>query len=77
MAKQALVTASQQALTEEVPIPQTAFQANNDNVLREQITEAQKPLAVLDYFLQRTHTMLEAGEKHRDKLDSDRWRASL
>ena len=46
-------------------------------ILREQITEAQKPLAVLDYFLQRTHTILEAGEKHRDKLDSDRWRAGF
>lgn len=76
LAKQALVAAAQIALTEEVPIPQRVFQANNDNILREQITEAQKPLAVLDYFLQRVHTILEAGEKHRDKLDSDRWRAS-
>ena len=76
LAKQALVTAAQQALSEDVPIPQRVFQANNDNILREQITEAQKPLAVLDYFLERTHTLLEAGEKHRDKLDSDRWRAS-
>ena len=75
-AKQALVAAAQQALTEDVPIPQRVFQANNDNVLREQITEAQKPLAVLDYYLERIHTMLEAGEKHREKLDSDRWRAS-
>ena len=77
LAKQALVGASQIALTEDVPIPQQVFQANNDNILREQITEAQKPLAVLDYFLQRVHTLLDAGEKHRDKLDSDRWRASF
>lgn len=77
LAKQALVAASQQALTEDVPIPQRVFQANNDNILRQQITEAQKPLAVLDYFLQRIHTMLEAGEKDRGKLDSDRWRASF
>ena len=76
-AKQALVAAAQQVMTEDVPIPQRVFQANNDNILREQITEAQKPLAVLDYFLQRTHTILEAGEKHRDKLDSDRWRAGF
>lgn len=76
-AKQALVAASQQAITEDVPVPQRTFQANNDNILREQITEAQKPLAVLDYFLERTHALLEAGEKHRDKLDSDRWRASF
>ncbi|MEJ7592279.1 MAG: vWA domain-containing protein [Planctomycetaceae bacterium] len=77
LAKQSLVAAAQQAMTEDVPIPQRVFQANNDNILREQITEAQKPLAVLDYFLQRTHTILEAGEKHRDKLDSDRWRAGF
>ena len=78
LAKQALVTAAtaKNAMTEDVPIPQRVFQANNDNILREQITEAQKPLAVLDYFLQRTHEALEAGEKDRDKLDSDRWRAS-
>ena len=74
--QQALVAAAQQALSEDVPTPQRVFQANNDNILREQITEAQKPLAVLDYFLERTHTLLEAGEKHRNKLDSDRWRAS-
>ncbi|MFO0175998.1 MAG: vWA domain-containing protein, partial [Planctomyces sp.] len=75
LAKQALIAAAQLAVNEPVPIPQRAFQANNDNILREQITEAQKPLAVLDYFLQRVHEALEVGEKHRDKLDTDRWRA--
>ena len=77
MAKAALVNASRLAITEDVTIPQRSFQANNDNILREQITEAQKPLATLDYFLQQVHTALEQGEKHRDKLDSDRWRASF
>jgi hypothetical protein len=76
LAKQALIAAAQLAVSEPVPVPQRSFQANNDNILREQITEAQKPLAVLDYFLERVHTALEVGEKHRDKLDSDRWRAS-
>jgi len=75
LAKQALITAAQLAVTEPVPVPTRTFQANNDNVLREQITEAQKPLAVLDYFLERVHKALEVGEKHRDKLDTDRWRA--
>ena len=77
MAKQALIAAAQLAVNERVPIPQLSFQANNDNILREQITEAQKPLAVLDYFLARVHEALEAGEKHRDKLDTDRWRAQF
>jgi hypothetical protein len=75
LAKASLIAAAQLAVTEPVPIPQRTFQANNDNVLREQVTEAQKPLAVLDYFLTRVHGALEAGEKHRDKLDTDRWRA--
>ncbi len=75
LAKQSLIAAAQLAVNERVPVPQLNFQANNDNILREQITEAQKPLAVLDYFLARVHEALEAGEKHRDKLDTDRWRA--
>ena len=77
-AKAALVNAGNQALVDsgDIPIPQLRFQANNDNVLRTQITEAQKPLATLDYFLERLGSMLEAGEKDRGKLDSDRWRAS-
>jgi hypothetical protein len=75
LAKQSLIAAAQLAVNERVPVPQLSFQANNDNILREQITEAQKPLAVLDYFLARVHEALEAGEKHRDKLDTDRWRA--
>lgn len=75
-AKAALVSAARIALTDDVPIPQLQFLAANDNILREQITEAQKPLATLDYFLQQVHAALEQGEKDRDRLDSDRWRAS-
>lgn len=77
-AKAALVAAARETLLEEgeVPIPPRRFQADNDNVLRRQITEAQKPIATLDYFLQQLHTVLEVGEKDRVKLDSDRWRAS-
>ncbi len=76
LAKQSLIAAAQLAVREPVPNIQKQFSAYNDNVLREEITEAQKPLAVLDYFLAQVHTTLEAGEKDRDKLDSDRWRAS-
>ncbi|MFN9717181.1 MAG: vWA domain-containing protein [Planctomycetota bacterium] len=76
LAKQALIAAAQLAVREPVPNIQKQFSAYNDNVLREEITESQKPLAVLDYFLAQVHTTLEAGEKDRDKLDSDRWRAS-
>ncbi|MCP4782276.1 MAG: VWA domain-containing protein [Fuerstiella sp.] len=77
-AKSALVNAAKQTVLdgEDIPVPQLQFQANNDNILREQITEAQKPLATMDYYLQSLHAILEAGERDRDKLDSDRWRAS-
>ncbi len=76
-AMQALLSAAHMSLVEDVPIPQRVFQANDETILREHITEAQKTLAVLDYFLLRLQTLLEAGEKHRDKLDSDRGRASF
>ncbi len=78
-AKSALVAAARQTLIDgdDVPIPETTFQANNDTVLRQAVTEAQKPLATLDYYLQTLGAILEAGERDRDKLDSDRWRASF
>ncbi|MEZ6061897.1 MAG: VWA domain-containing protein [Planctomycetaceae bacterium] len=60
----------------DIPVPGRSFQANNDTVLRQQITEAQKPLATFDYHLQELQNLLEAGENHREKLDTDRWRAS-
>ena len=77
-AKSALVSAAKQTVLDgdELPIPQLRFQATDDNILRRQITEAQKPLATMDYYLQSLHAILEAGERDRDKLDSDRWRAS-
>ncbi len=61
----------------DIPVPTTRFQANDDSILRQQVTEAQKPLATLDYHLNELHMLLEAGEGHRDRLDSDRWRASF
>jgi hypothetical protein len=76
-AKAALVNAARQAIDADVPVPRLSFQANNDNVLREQITEAQRPAATFDYFLQNVHAILDQGERDRGKLDSDRWRASF
>lgn len=77
-AKSALVNAAQMALVsdDDITIPQLSFQANNDNILRQQMFEAQKPLATLDFYLNKLQATLEVGEKHRDRLDSDRWRAS-
>jgi hypothetical protein len=61
----------------ELPRPQLVFRADNDNTLRQQITEAQKPLAELDYRLNEMHTLLEGGERDRSRLDTPRWKASF
>ena len=77
LAKGALVRAA--TLTEVddqgIPVPQTAFRADSDTILRQQITEAQKPLAVLDYKLEEMHKILSAGEKARPNLAESRWQA--
>ena len=52
------------------------FEHTSDNVLREQITEAQKPAAALDYRLTEMLTILAQGEKDREKVTEARWRAA-
>lgn len=76
-AKAALYQAALVGPPEKMPRPQLVFRADNDNTLRQQITEAQKPLAELDYRLTEMHTLLEAGERDRSRLDTPRWRASF
>jgi len=58
-----------------IDVPQTVFRADSDNVLRQQMTESQKPMAKLTYQLDRLLQVLEAGEVDRDKLGEPRWRA--
>jgi hypothetical protein len=60
-----------------IPRPQMQFRADNDNTFRQQITQAQKPLAELDYHLTELFNLLEAGEKGRTQLDTPRWRAAF
>ncbi len=74
-AKAKLVEAATACKVEEVRAPQTAFAAYTDNILREQLTEAQKPAATLDYKLNQLYTILAQGEKDREKLAEPRWRA--
>lgn len=59
-----------------LPIPRLEFPAENDTVLRQAITEAQKPVADLDYRLTEVQTRLEQGEKDRAKIGDARWQAS-
>ncbi|HEV7998529.1 MAG TPA: vWA domain-containing protein [Planctomycetaceae bacterium] len=77
VAKAALYQAAVVGPPEKMPQPQLVFRADNDNTLRQQITEAQKPLAELDYRLNEMHTLLEGGERDRSRLDTPRWKASF
>lgn len=74
-AKQAVVNVAEQSKTDPIPIPQTTFRAENDTVLRQMITEAQRPLAEFDYKLDRLLKPFENTEKDRAKLSEPRWRA--
>jgi hypothetical protein len=75
-AKAALVMAAGKTSVDHVPIPQLGFRADTDTVLRQEITEAQKPAAALDYRLNEMLEMLTQGEKDREKLTEPRWQAS-
>ncbi|MCA8986163.1 MAG: VWA domain-containing protein [Planctomycetaceae bacterium] len=74
-AKQALLLAAQRTRVNTIPIPTLRFRADTDNILRQELTEAQKPLAVLDYQLQELMGILEVGVPDRSKLAEPRWRA--
>lgn len=77
IAKSALVGAARGTMVKAPPRPQLAFDAPNDNVLRVGITEAQKPLAILEYGLANMMRLMEEGEKGTDTLDTPRWKASF
>lgn len=75
-AKASLVTAAKATKLENVQIPRLDFPAYNDNILRETITEAQKPAAELIYKIDRLVEVLSQGEKDREKVSEVRWRAA-
>lgn len=76
-AKQALDKVARMKLRESIPRPQLVFRAENDNVLRQGIARAQRPLARLNYDLREILAVMEVGEKDRPKLQEDRWRAAF
>jgi hypothetical protein len=75
-AKEALVQAAKATKIEYVMLPKLHFRAYNDTVLREEITEAQKPAAEFNYKIREIKEMLSAGEKDREKVAEPRWRAA-
>lgn len=75
-AKAALVTAAKATKLENVQIPRLEFPAYNDNILRETITESQKPAAEMIFKIDRLVEVLSQGEKDREKVSEVRWRAA-
>lgn len=59
-----------------ISMPRLDFPAENDTVLRQAITDAQKPIADLSLSLEGLVRRLEQGEKDRTKIKEARWRAS-
>jgi len=77
MCKQSLVEAAKiSRKNENVAMPPLVFRADTDNVLKEQIAEAQKPAAVVSYGVEALLSILSKGEKDRPNVKEARWRAS-
>ena len=75
--KSALLNTALISWQSNMPTPQLTFPASTDNELRQVITEAQKPVALLDGKLQELYASLIVGEKNRPNLRNLRWRASF
>ena len=71
-----LVQAATKTLDNRIRTPQTTFDAPDDATLRRQLSEAQKPFAVLDDELRRMHDLLELGQDDAERIESARWQAS-
>jgi len=76
-AKLALDTVARMTLEKSIPKPQREFRADSEQTLRRQITEAQRPFAVLNHRLNRMLAVLKDGKQDASKLQSDRWRAAF
>lgn len=75
-AKGALVLAAKATKVDSLPLPNTSFRAYNDNILREEVTDSQKPVAELTYKIDKLLELLTVGEKDREKIAEPRWRAA-
>lgn len=76
-AKAALVNIATLEYDRNLPRPQLVFRAFDDTVLRQDITEAQRPIAEVDFMLARLLSALSAGEAERNSLTEPRWKAAF
>lgn len=74
-AKFALRDVAMRLKVDNVPLPRLDFPAENDTVLRQAITDAQRPAAEFEYKINALKTILEPGEKDRAKIQEARWQA--
>lgn len=72
----AVVSETQRRKVLSISMPRLDFRSDNDTVLRQELTEAQKPIADLDLSLDSLLRLLEQGEKDRLKIKEARWKAS-
>jgi len=72
-----LIDATRTLRIERLSMPTLSFDAKDDNTLRNEIFEAQKPTSVLDYKISSLVALLEAGSKERDNIVEPRWRAAF
>ncbi len=76
-AKAALVTVAGMTYQDALPRPTLEFRGYNDNILRTDLTEAQKQPAEAVFSLRRLHDALKVGEAARVTLKEDRWKAAF
>lgn len=76
-AKSALVAVAGKTYQANTPIPELVFRAYNDNILRTEIGEAQRPVAAIDYELKALYDTISVGVKDREKMREPRWQAAF
>lgn len=76
LAKRALFEVAGDSLREPVPSPKREFRADTEATLRNELRDAQKPMARLDYQLRAMIGKMEKGEKQRPLIREYRWRAA-
>jgi hypothetical protein len=72
----ALREVANQTYLDSIPFPTLTFSAENDTQLRQAITEAQRPMADKEYWVDKMLGTLEMGKQARASLSEPAWQAS-
>ncbi len=75
-ARAALVETARQTYLDNIPLPTLVFNAESDNILRNELTEGQRGMVQAQFWVDRMHATLKNGAQARDSLTEPRWRAS-